>query len=191
MRQLMLLLGAFAAASAAGADAVFGQVPRGEYIDTEASTNVPFAFARSGVRDFRFELTFAATPSNNVQLAFGRDADGDGLLAADEADMTFAWDCGEWRVENVVGRECIAASAATTNAAKHVEWDLGMRRMRPRRLVVKENGVAIFTELPDSPEQWLYSPDWDLVRLTVRGVDAADEGARVGLNISGYAIRLR
>ena len=94
-------------------------------------------------------------------------------------------------VENVVGRECIAAPAATTNAAKHVEWDLGMRRMRPRRLVVKENGVAIFTELPDSPEQWLYSPDWDLVRLTVRGVDAAEEGARVGLNISGYAIRLR
>lgn len=191
MRQLMLLLGAFAAASAAGADATFGHVPRGVHADTEASTNVPFAFARSGVRDFRFELAFAATPSNNVQLAFGRDADSDGVLALDEADMTLAWDCGGWRVADGAGRVRISAPAATTNAAKRLEWDLGMRRMRLRRLVVKENGVPVFQELLDAPEQWFYSPDWNLLRLTVRGVDAADESARVSLDMTGCSINLR
>ena len=187
----MLLLGAFAAVSAAGADAIFGHVPRSGHADTESTTNVPFAFGSFGVRDFRFELAFVATPSNNVQLAFGRDADGDGVLAIGEADMTFAWDCGEWRIVDGASRPCFVAPAATTNATKHLEWNLRMRRMRIRHLDVAENGVPVFQERSDAPEPWFYSPDWNLLRLTVRGVDAADESARVSLNITGYSIKLR
>ena len=180
-----------AAAAALGADAALGGMPRSAYADTEAATNVPFAFHRSGVRDFRFELGFAGTPSNNVQLAFGRDLDSDGVLSADEADMAFAWDCGEWRIVSGTNLASFAAVAATTNSAKRLEWDLRLKRMRPRRLEVLENGVALFPELADSPEPWFYSPDWNLLRLTARGVDAPAESARVTLDIVGYTINLR
>jgi len=180
-----------AAVAALGADAVLGGMPRGEFADTEAATNVPFAFQGKGVRDFRFVLDLAGTPSNNVQLAFGRDLDSDGVLAADEADMTFAWDCGEWRIVNGTNLAYFAAAAATTNSLKRLEWDLRMKRMKVRHLDVRENGVALFPELADSPEPWLYSPDWDILRLTSRGVDATDESARVALDITGYTINLR
>ena len=180
-----------AAAAAPGADAALGGMPRGEYADTEAATNVPFAFHRTGVRGFRFELDFAGTASNNVQLAFGRDLDSDGVLAADEADMTFAWDCGEWRIVNGTNLAFFAAAAATTNSSKRLEWDLRMKRMSARHVDVLENGVAIFPELADSPEPWFYSPDWNLLRLTARGVDASAESAGVVLDITGYTINLR
>ena len=180
-----------AAAAATGADAVLGGMPRSEFADTEAATNVPFAFHSKGVRGFRFELDFVGTPSNNVQLAFGRDLDSDGVLAADEADMTFAWDCGEWRIVNGTNLAYIAADAATTNSLKRLEWNLGMKRMRMQRLDVRENGVALFPELADSPEPWLYSPEWNLLRLTARGVDASAESASVVLDITGYTINLR
>lgn len=191
MKRLVFTACCCLAAAAFGADAILGGMPRGEFADTEAATNVPFAFHSKGVRGFRFELDFVGTPSNNVQLAFGRDLDSDGILAADEADMTFAWDCGEWRIVSGTNLAFFSASAATTNSSKRLEWDLRMKRMRMQHLDVQENGVALFPELADSPEPWFYSSDWNLLRLTTRGVDASAESASVVLDITGYTINLR
>ena len=93
----MLLLASCLAAAVAAADVSLGQLPECGYADTETSTNVPLAFARAGVKNFDFELCLVGTLSNNVQLAFGRDLDSDGVLAADETDMAVGWDCGGWR----------------------------------------------------------------------------------------------
>ena len=191
MKRLVFTVGCLAAAAACGSDVFLGEAPQCSYADTEATTNVPFAFHGKGVKAFRFELEFASTPSNNVQLAFGRDLDSDGVLSADEADMTFAWDCGEWRIVNGANLAFCAAAAATTNSVKRLEWDLRMKRTRMRHLDVLENGAALFPELADSPEPWFYSPDWDILRLTARGVDAPAESARVVLDITGYTINLR
>ena len=191
MNRLTLLIVCVAAVAANAATVCPGQLPRGEYADTEATTNVPFAFGPQGARNFRFELSLAGTPSNNVQLAFGRDADSDGVLAAGETGMTFAWDCGGWRIVNGETGETLSSAAATTNCAKALAWDLRLRRGRPQRLAVSENGVPVFAELASSPEPWFHSAGWDMLRLTVRGVDAPQEDVRVGMEISGYTIRMR
>ena len=94
MKRLILFVGCLAAAAADARFACPGRLPRGEYADTEATTNVPFAFGPQGAKHFKFDLCLAGTSSNNVQLAFGRDANSDGALSADETDMVFAWDCG-------------------------------------------------------------------------------------------------
>ena len=48
---------------------------------------------------------FSGTPSNNVEIALGRDADGDGELSFDEAAVRLGWDCGVFFVERVVTGE--------------------------------------------------------------------------------------
>ena len=191
MKRLFLLASCLAATAAFAADVSIGHLPACGYADTETSTNVPFAFVRSGVRNFEFDLCLAGTPSNNVQLAFGRDADSDGVLSVDETDMSFGWDCGEWRIVNVTNGALRVSASATTNLVKNLKWNLRVRRGIPRYLALTENGVALFPECADSPERWFYTPGWNLLRLTVRGVDAAQESARVKLNIVGYAIDLR
>jgi len=143
MKRLMLLIGCLAAAAACATSVFPGRLSRGEYADTEATTNVPFAFGPEGARNFQFELSLAGTPSNNVQLAFGRDADSDGVLSAEETDMAFAWDCGGWRIVNCETGDEFASEPATTNYVKSLSWDLLLRRGRPRRLAVSENGIGL------------------------------------------------
>ena len=191
MKRLIVLAGCLAAAAAHARFTCPERLPRGEYADTEATTNVPFAFGPQGAKHFKFDLCLAGTPSNNVQLAFGRDADLDGALSAGETDMAFAWDCGGWRIVDGATGEAIHSPAATTNVVKSLSWDLLLRRGVPRRLAVSENGAALFAGLADSPMPWFHSMDWDVMRLTVRGADAPSESVRVGVEISGYSIKLR
>ena len=191
MKHMLLPAMCLAAAAAAGAEVGLGQLPECNYVDTETSTNVPFAFARSGVRGFEFDLSLAGTPSNNVEIAFGRDADSDGVLSVGETDMAVGWDCGEWRISNITNGSVIVSAPATADSVKILRWRLRIRRGVLGHLELSENGVAVFSELAGQPEPWFYDPGWNMLRLTVRGVDDAQEGARVGLETSGFAIRLR
>lgn len=165
-------------------------LPRSEFADTEASTNVLFALGPRGVRNIRFALTFVGTASNNVQVAFGRDWNADGVLAATETGFAFEWDCGGWTVRGPSG-DGLRAAAVTTNAVKDLRWDLRLWRRRPNGLTVRENGEEVFADFARQPANWLFDPDWNIVRLTVRGVDAPVEEAYVGLNIQGYLLHVR
>ena len=53
-----------------------------EFADTEVSTNIPVNVCRSDVRGLDVSMELCATPSNNVQAAFGRDTDGDRQIFA-------------------------------------------------------------------------------------------------------------
>jgi hypothetical protein len=74
------------------------QLPTPIFADREVSGDAALPASRlDRLRVFRLEMTFASTPSNNVQVAFGRDnRPADGRLAAEETDFIIGWDCGEW-----------------------------------------------------------------------------------------------
>ena len=188
MTLLVLLLGALAAGYASGGSL---HLPRSAFADTEATTNCPLAFDARGIRNFAFDMTFAGTLSNNVQLAFGRDADSDSVLSAEETDMTFAWDCGEWILRGPSGDVVRTSVPVTTNTVKDLRWNLALRRRIPRRLSVSENGEPFFADIAECPEPWFFDAGWNLFRLTVRGVDAPEEAVDVRLNVSGYYINVR
>lgn len=165
------------------------RLPRSEFADTEVTTNCPFNFGLHAVRRFCFDMTLVGTESNCVHLAFGRDANADGVLDADESRLTFAWDCGRWRlVSPADGLDCSWA-AQTTNSVKDFRWDLRTSHRRARCLELSENGVPVDCVLPD-PDV-LFDPEWDVFRLTVRGVDPPEEEVCVILDQSGYVIEVR
>ena len=70
----------FVILSAAARQPVTSALPPSAYADTEVSTNVPFTAWEEHQKRFEHRLSFEATPSNNVQVAFGTDADADGML---------------------------------------------------------------------------------------------------------------
>ena len=80
----------------AASDVTVGTLPASEYADTEASTNFPFSV--SFERKNRIEVTLAldATPGNNVEVALGTDANGDGNLSPEETAHVLGFDCGRW-----------------------------------------------------------------------------------------------
>lgn len=166
-------------------------LPRCEFADTEVTTNCTFSFASPGVVDFRFIMEFDSTPSNNVQIAFGRDVDADGVLSADETGMILAWDCGEWILFGTNALPFAVSSAMDANGHKTLCWDLHLSRKRPRRLVLTENDQLLFPGFASAPEPWFYDRNWNMFRLTARGVGDSAESFVVDLNEKGTLIFLR
>ncbi len=166
-------------------------LPRCEFADTEVTTNCPFALGSPFAVDFRFSMEFDSTPSNNVQVAFGRDSDADGVLSAGETDMILAWDSGEWILFGTNALPFAVSPTVDTNAHKVLRWDLHLRGKRPKSLVLTENGQPLFTDFASAPEPWFYGRDWNMFRLTARGIDDPAESFVVDLNEKGALILLR
>ncbi len=55
-------------------------LPEAAYADTEVVTNVAFDAGVAGNNTFALSLALDASPSNNVEVAFGCDADGNGII---------------------------------------------------------------------------------------------------------------
>ena len=170
---------------------VAGGLPPWEHVDTEVTTNCPFSFGSPFVFDFRLAMEFDSTPSNNVQIAFGRDSDADGVLSAGETGMILAWDCGEWILSGTNALPSVVLPAVDTNAHKVLRWELRLRGIRPRSLVLTENGQSLFQDSVPIPKPWFYDRDWNMFRLTARGIDDPAESFVVDLNEKGALILLR
>ena len=83
-------------------------LPTVAHDDTETATNVSFAAWQDCAGKFNFSLTCRTTPTNNVQVSFGTDADGDGVAvdgSCRKALVGDAWNplpvraiCGRWHL---------------------------------------------------------------------------------------------
>ena len=166
---------------------VAGGLPQWETADTEVSTNCPFAVEKANVKHLRVELDCIGTLSNNVQVAFGRDANTNGVLEVGETGFAVSWDCGVWVLRDSGTNEWCAASV-TTNAQKSLTFDLGVARAKPRRVSATENGEALAWDVPGRLPSGLYCNEWDTLRLTVRGIDPPEESARAQAVVEGFTL---
>ena len=73
------------------------------FADTEVSTNVIVTAWTQNTRNFSVALSLDATPSNNVQVAFGFDADSDECLTGEETGLTWLFD-KDWDLLKVTAR---------------------------------------------------------------------------------------
>jgi len=197
MKVCCLVLSAGLAACAVGGPVEVGGLPAWSLADTEVSTNVPVAFPPANVKHLLATVEFAGTPSNNVQVAFGCDVNTNGVLEIDETGLVVGWDCGRWMLRGgEIAGGCLAADRAwtademTTNRVKRLEFDLGVSNARSKRLFSSENGVPLDWPMPSVPRD-LYDRSWNMLRLTVRGVDVADESLRAELRVAGTVISIR
>ena len=92
-----ILMAAFLALSAfAGARVVVPSLPEAVRPDAEVSTNIALNVNAARLQTLTFAVTFESCETNEVLVALGADADADGDLSIDEADIVFGCDCGAW-----------------------------------------------------------------------------------------------
>ena len=140
-----------------------GPLPAPEYADTEVSTNLAFSVGEGQSRGIVFTVELQATPSNNVEVAIGVDADEDGSLSVDESELCVGYDCGTWFVRSS------AQDAVTTEDVDDSGVFRRTYRVRARRV----------------------NPLWNLVKVTRRGYGAAAESVSVEMVEHGFRVRLR
>ena len=66
-------------------------MPPPEYADCEVVTNCVFDASRGDAKMFAVRIELDATSSNGVEVVFGRDADGDGILSRTEEAMAVGY----------------------------------------------------------------------------------------------------
>ena len=168
-------------------------LPDSPYADTEVATNIPFVTGRSDVREFGVEMFFTGTASNCVQIAFGRDADGDGDLAPEEMSLLLGWRAGSYFIEDVPGRLRMAEQAdAVPGDARGLSLHVGLdRSLRPRTVAATNETGACFLSLSEAVPSFLYGTDWNMVKVTGRGVEAVDEAIAVECLYRFFRISIR
>ena len=150
-------------------------LPPAQYTDTETTTNVPFAMGANGRHTFRFALSFAGTPSNNVEVAFGTDDDSNGILSAGETELVVGWDCGRWFLwDFATGTRHWSEPSGV--GIHRLDWTTALDATNAAtRIAAVFDGGRLFTAITTALPPWLHNPAWNILRLTGRGTDDLDE----------------
>ena len=191
---LQAFLVAFAAVRSASA-LIVPDLPPPVFADTEVSTNVAMRAWTERTRMFNVVLSFDATPSNNVQAAFGTDESADGNLSDEEAGLTLGWDCGEWFIASADATNRFTAAPAGTETRKELrlQMNLGADGL-PRALELTDGTTPLAfagIDLSPPPPAWMFSKDWNLLKVVARGTDEQNEQITVVLSNDAVMLLLR
>ena len=109
---IVLCLG-LALAVHASARVVVPSLPEAVTPDAEVSTNIELNVNAARLQTLALSVEFESCVTNEVLIALGADADLDGDLSVDEADIVLGCDCGAWYRADLRTSEI---ETATTNA---------------------------------------------------------------------------
>ena len=125
MKAILCIILPLVVSGAASAAVAVGPLPAPAYADTEVSTNFPFSVGEGRNAGLEFSVELQATPSNNVEVAIGCDADEDGCLSVDESELCVGYDCGAWFVRSSA-QDAVTAEDAADSGARRVNplWNL-------------------------------------------------------------------
>ena len=193
MKQLITALCmAYAAAAFASARIEVPTLPLGEYADTEVSTNVVFRTGRKGVKALDVRIEYAGSESNCVEMAFGRDTDGNGDLSAEETRLLLGWRGGRRFVEDVAADERIYEDAEPVSGRRLLALSVEAgESLVPRRASFTCESGPCFTSLAADVPRFLCDSSWNLVKVVRRGTSAADEWCEVENSGPRFELRVR
>jgi hypothetical protein len=167
-------------------------LPESEFCDTEISTNIAFNAVRNDARDFGVSMAFTGTESNCVQVAFGRDADGDGNLAAVETGFVLGWRGGVYFIEDAESQNRMIEIADATHTARKLVLDVKLNRdCVPKHVTLLNENGACFTALSGNIPSWIFNRNWNLMKVTRRGVDVVSESIDVECKYKFFRIVIR
>ena len=166
------------------------QLPESECVDTEVSTNLVLELGRH-VGGFNLRMEFCGTSSNTVEVVIGTDVDGDGELSFDESGMRIGWDCGRYFIERVAtGERFEETRIGTDDLSRVLDWQCEIKRHRVRTLAITNEAGAAFADVTTNAPSWFYDRDWNLMRLTARGVDDQNEHFVYEVTQRGFLLHL-
>ena len=157
------------------------------HADTEASTNVAFNVGSAVGRVFTLSLDLNAAANNSVSVAFGADANLDGVLAREEIDVMLGWDSGSWFYRDRVSGT--AAGEDRASGRRRLDWTLTTDSRKAVRTVAAadDDGPVFAGGIADAR----FDAAWNLMQVTARGLSETD-GMVVGrVSGIGFSVSLR
>ena len=193
MKALLLVAGVFFASAAFARQIVIPTLPVSPFADTEVSTNVVIHGSRTDVRDVRIHFQLEGTPTNNLEVAFGCDANTNGVLDVSEIETVYGWRGGRYFVENVRAWERIETPAVVNALCGVIDIQLqNDKYFVPRSFVATCGGELAFETLSTTPPPtWLFRNEWNMVRVVRRGAGTPSEWVRCDVRHNSFTLKVR
>ena len=126
--------------------------PVSEFADMEVSTNIVMHTSRTDTRDVEIHIQLVGTPTNNLEVAFGRDVNTNGVLEAEEIETVYGWRAGRYFIENACSWERFETEAATNALCGVVDIQLKTNaEIVPKRFTATCGGETAFAGLATRP----------------------------------------
>jgi hypothetical protein len=161
----------------------------GEPAFADRETSATFALPQPSERNWRLALSLEGTPSNSVEIAFGRDSNANAALDAEEIAATVGWDRGMWFASGGPGLE-ERFTAAPSGCALTLDIRSAVNGAVKQAGFSEGKSPLPFGGMPAAPA-WLDPSGWDTLRLTARGAGVRAEAAQVSVFPDGTSIRLK
>ena len=186
----LALLPFLPAAVATAGTATIPAPPPPTFADTESSTNFPLRAWKAADGELSLSLQASLTPSNNVELAFGADADGDGLLSYGETVFIAGWDCGSWFLDSPAADFRQDIPSAEAGAPRVLSLRI---RPRPRQVAfaAEADGAPLDFGLGPAAPAWLDPRPLNLVKATARGLGPRQVSAHLQFVQDGTMLLVR
>ena len=193
VKTLLLVAGAFFASAAFARQIVIPTLPVSSFADTEVSTNVVIHEGRTDVRNVQIHFQLEGTPTNNLEVAFGCDANTNGVLDVSEIETVYGWRGGRYFIENVRAWERIETPAAATSLCGVIDIQLqNDKHFVPRSFAATCGGEPAFPSLSAThPPAWLFRRGWNMARIVRRGAGTPSEWVRCDVKHDSFAIKVR
>ncbi len=163
------------------------------YADTEVSTNVVIQTGRTDVRDVKIRLQLDGTPTNNLEIAFGCDANANGVLDVSEIETVYGWRGGRYFIENRRAWERIESPVAASALCGVIDIQLQHdKHFAPKSFAATCGGESAFAGLSTTPPPaWLFRREWNMARVVRRGAGTPSEWVRCDVRHNSFAIKVR
>ncbi len=193
MKELCLFLCAGLFLSAGARTILLPTQPVSPNLDTEVSTNIAINTGRNDVQQIDLHFQLEGTPSNNLEVAFGRDVNTNGVLDTEEIGTVYGWRSDRYFIENVPAGERFETSVVT-NVPRGV-CDIKLKtdaNLKPKNFMVRCEDEPTFPEFAtNAPPAWLYCTNWNMMRVTRRGTAAPSEWVECRLSYRYFHLRVR
>ena len=193
MKALLFVWFTFAVSAAFARQIVIPTLPVSPFADTEVSTNVVIHGSRTDVRDVQIHIQLEGTPTNNLEVAFGCDANTNGVLDVSEIETVYGWRGGRYFIENVRAWDRIETPAAATAPCGVIDIQIqNNKHFAPRHFAATCGGETAFATLSTTPPPaWLFRNEWNMVRVVRRGAGTPSEWVRCDVRHNSFAIKVR
>ena len=166
-------------------------MPMSQYADTEVSTNIAFNTIRNDVKYFALNFLLGSDSLNGIQVALGRDKNKDGVLALSEIDTVYGYRNGRYIIE-YVSKGLRYEEPAIANEQRNFSISIDTKAKGTLIDFSAKVGVRqIFSDLIQSSPDWLYHKEWNLMRITRRGVAVPDEWVKFDIDYSAVVITVK
>ena len=142
---------------------VLPRLPEADTLDTEVSTNKTIMLTHNQLEVI---LELEATTTNNVEVAFGMDANNNGILDTEEETCALGWDCGAWFLTDKITGETIISKRESGRKKLVTTFDFAANGTLRKLTATDETSIL---NQDFKVPRTIMSQKTNLMRLTARG----------------------